>query len=193
MPDDSRWAEVAACDKGADGRFYYGVRTTGVFCRPSCTARTPLRENVVFFDTPDQAISSGFRPCKRCRPDLPDYDPDRELVEKAKEIYAGNLDGPQRCIGQLGVSANHLMRLFKRYEGCTQGQYLARMRIEKAKQLLRESDAKILQIALGSGFESLSNFYKRFKEHAGVTPTRYRSSRVENGKTRHFQGKGTKQ
>lgn len=175
--DDVKWAAVAAHDKNYNGRFYTGVKTTGIFCRPSCNAKTPLRENVVFFGSSNEAIKSGFRPCKKCRPDLQEYNPDRELVENAKDICARNFDDSRSLAGRLGVSPNHLMRLFKRYEGCTLGQYLAKLRIEKAKRLLWESDMNILQVALGCGFESLSNFYKRFREYTGVTPMQYRSMR----------------
>ena len=175
--DRAKWAAVVGCDKDDDGLFVYGVKTTGIFCRPSCAAKAPLRENVLFFDTADDAMNSGFRPCKKCRPDLYKYEPERELVEKAKEACAQSIDDPERLkglISRLGVSPNHLMRLFKQYEGCTRGQYLAKLRIEKAKDLLGSDDANILHVALSCGFESQSNFYKRFKEHTGATPAQYR-------------------
>ncbi len=177
LTDDVRWAAMAACDKTYDGRFVGAVKTTGICCRPSCTARKPLRKNVLFFDTLADALKAGFRPCKRCRPDLLVYEPERELVERAKEAYDLNFDDPERLgdvIKGLSVSPNHLMRLFKQYEGVTRSQYLGRLRITKARELLDAGAADILQVALDCGFESVSNFYKSFKEQTGTTPARYR-------------------
>ncbi len=69
ISDTEKWQAVVNCDKGYDGLFFYGVTTTGIFCRPACRAKTPRRENVVFFGNAEQAIEAGFRPCKKCRPD----------------------------------------------------------------------------------------------------------------------------
>jgi AraC family transcriptional regulator, regulatory protein of adaptative response / methylphosphotriester-DNA alkyltransferase methyltransferase len=181
LTDDDKWAAVTACGTSYDGLFFYGVRTTGVFCRPSCTSKTPLRQNVLFFDAAADAINSGFRPCKKCRPDMPRYEPERALVEKVRDACARSVDDSPRwddLARRLGRSPNHLMRLFKRYEGCTRGQYLAKLRIDTVKRFLLETDMSILEIALCCGFESLSNFYRCFKEQIGVTPARYRGMEV---------------
>jgi len=179
MTDDARWRAVVACDPRADGAFFYAVKTTGIFCRPSCASKTPLRRNVRFFDTPEEAARDGFRPCKRCRPELHEYDPGRELVEQVKlacQRHYADAGTLKRTVVELGVSRNHLMRLFRLHEGCTQTQYLARVQIGNAQKLLRETQDGILEIALASGFASLSSFYKRFRDITGTTPTGWRGS-----------------
>jgi len=177
--DDAKWLAVVACDPRADGSFFYAVKTTGIFCRPSCASRTPLRNNVRFFDTPEEAMRDGFRPCKRCRPELHEYDPGRALVQQVKLACERHYADPgmlKRAVAELGVSRNHLMRLFRQHEGCTQTQYLARLQVGNAQKLLRETQDGILQISLDCGFASLSSFYKRFREITGTTPTVWRGS-----------------
>ncbi|SDM14084.1 Metal binding domain of Ada [Dendrosporobacter quercicolus] len=88
MPtDDEKWEAVRQSDPGYDGVFFYGITTTGIFCRPSCRSRLPLRNNVQFFDSIEQAYAWGLRPCKRCRPDLPEYRPNRDLMEESKNNF----------------------------------------------------------------------------------------------------------
>ncbi|WP_205620056.1 bifunctional transcriptional activator/DNA repair enzyme AdaA [Fundidesulfovibrio putealis] len=184
MTDDARWRAVVACDSRADGAFFYAVKTTGIFCRPSCNSKTPLRRNVRFFGTVDEAVQDGFRPCKRCRPELHDYDPGRDLVGQVKQVYENHyadIRMVKDVLAGLGVSRNHLMRLFRQHEGCTQTQYLVRVQVGNAKMLLRETQDGILEIALASGFASLSSFYKRFREITGTTPTAWRES-LQGGK-----------
>lgn len=179
MTDDARWRAVVACDTRADGAFFYAVKTTGIFCRPSCASKTPLRRNVRFFDSVNEAVQDGFRPCKRCRPELREYDSGRALVGQVKQVYESHYADVRmlkEVVAELGVSRNHLMRLFRQQEGCTQTQYLARVQIGSAQRLLRETSDGILEIALASGFASLSSFYKRFREITGTTPTHYRES-----------------
>ena len=177
--DDARWRAVVACDSCADGAFFYAVKTTGIFCRPSCNSKTPLRRNVRFFGTVVEAVQGGFRPCKRCRPELHKYDPGRELVGQVKlacELHYADAGMLKDVVSGLGVSRNHLMRLFRQHEGCTQTQYLVRVQVENAQKLLYETQDGILDIALACGFASLSSFYKRFREITGTTPTAWRES-----------------
>lgn len=177
LTDDEKWSAAMTCDKRFDGLFFYGVTTTGVFCRPSCTARSPLRKNVRFFRDVSEALHAGFRPCRKCRPDLQEYDPGRDLVEEAKEGLARRVGSSEYSVAQEtlpAVSSNSLRRLFRKYEGCTPSRYEAGLRIEKAKKLLTETDMSILNIALQCGFESLSSFYRRFREHTGKAPGQYR-------------------
>lgn len=86
IQDMEKWQAVASCDSKYDGMFFYGVKTTGIFCRPSCKSRTPIRANVIFFDNVVNAIEAGFRSCKRCCPDKIVFEPDLELVKKVNHI-----------------------------------------------------------------------------------------------------------
>ncbi len=87
MTEEEKWKAALSCDADYDGQFFYGVKTTGIFCRPSCKSKSPKREHVVFFDTAEQARKYGLRPCKRCRPDLLEFQPQKEAAEEIKLIY----------------------------------------------------------------------------------------------------------
>lgn len=183
ISDSEKWQAVVNCDKSYDGLFFYGVRSTGIFCRPSCKAKTPFRKNVSFFDNAASAIDEGFRPCKKCRPDKAVFEPDSELVNKAKGVLDSSYDGTidfNHIAKQLGVSSNHLTRLFKRQIGFTPVQYITGLRVVKAAELLVQADASILEIAYMTGFKSLSYFYKCFKGQTGVTPKEYRKNGGSN-------------
>lgn len=183
LTDDEKWMAVSTCEKRYDGLFYYGVKTTGIFCRPSCRAKTPRKENTVYFENTMEAQAAGFRPCKKCRPECKDYDMDRENAQLAQVQIAKSRFDEQyadtrvvsNTIAELGVSKNHFIHLFKQQTGTTPHQYLLRLRIQQAVFLLSKSDQTILQVALSCGFESLSNFYKCFKEQTGQAPAQYRN------------------
>jgi AraC family transcriptional regulator of adaptative response / methylphosphotriester-DNA alkyltransferase methyltransferase len=179
ISDDEKWEAVINCDKNYDGVFFYGVKTTEIFCRPSCKSKTPMRVNVVFFDDAAKAIESGFRPCKRCCPDEIVFQPDLELIKKAKELFDDNytrhIDLAQ-ISKQLGVSPNHLIKLFKLHCGLTPKQYIIKIRVAKAVKLLEQTHASIVEIAYAAGFKSLSSFYKCFKDQTGYTPSEYKRS-----------------
>lgn len=177
VSENEKWEAIVSCDESYDGLFLYGVKTTGIFCHPSCRAKTPCRSNVVFFNDSADAVDAGFRPCKRCCPDKAAFEPGLELVEKAKDIFDANFDdllGMGELSKQLGVSPNHLARLFHKHFGMSPTKYITRLRVDKASGLLEQTDAGILEIAYISGFKSLSGFYKCFKEHTGLTPREYR-------------------
>jgi len=180
ISDDEKWQAVVSCSKSYDGLFFYGVKTTGILCRPSCRTKTPLRANVVFFDNAANAMAAGFRSCKKCRPDIVVFEPDLELVKKANDIFDANYDNSMdlnHISKQLGVSINHLVRLFKQHSGLTPTHYITKLRVDKAAELLEQEDINILEIAYMTGFKSLSNFYKCFKEQTGHTPNEHRKSR----------------
>ena len=180
--NNEKWQAVLHCDESFDGRFYYGVKTTGVFCRPSCKSKTPLAENVEFFDTPAAAYASGLRPCKRCRPDLAAYDPAHELLGQVKSLYDTDFaDREQLAAGlrQLPVSSHHLIRLFRRQFGLTPTEYLTRLRLGKAVGHLSDPALSILDVACSSGFGSLSRFYACFRKQFGVTPSEYRRQKMQ--------------
>lgn len=177
LKEDEKWQAVVECDECFDGQFFYGVKTTGIFCKPSCKSKTPLRSNVEFFDNGEAASSYGFRPCKRCRPDLLQYNPNIELIEKAKKIYDMYFYDSDKLrieLKKLGISQSHLSRLFQTQYGTTPMEYMNKLRINKAAILLSEANMNILNVANECGFGSLSAFYHRFKKSMGCTPSEYR-------------------
>lgn len=182
ISDNEKWQAVVSCNRSYDGLFFYGVKTTKIFCRPSCKSRTPIRNNVNFFDNATNAIEKGFRPCKRCCPDKVVFQPELDFIKKAEDIFDVdynkqiNLSDVSK---ELGVSINHLIRLFKGYSGVTPMQYITKKRVDKAKELLNQNDLSIIDVAYTTGFKSLSNFYKCFKEHTGYTPIKYKKSSIK--------------
>jgi Adenosine deaminase len=172
-----KWNAVIRGDKACDGLFFYAVKTTGIFCRPSCKAKTPAEKNVLFFDTAHAAIAAGFRPCKLCRPDRTVYDPDADLIASAMDLLRQVYEKPVdfgAIAKQLTISRSHFIRLFKRVAGVTPNRYLTNLRIKGACSLLRQTGAGVLEIAYLSGFQSPANFYRHFKEQTGLTPLEYR-------------------
>lgn len=179
ITEEEKWKAVIGCDKDYDGLFYYGVKTTGIFCRPSCKAKPPLKRNTIFLSSVEDAVSAGFRPCKKCRPDLGgySYEPNKELIKETKKMlnlnYNNQLDF-KRVSKEFGVSSSHLIRLFREYCGLTPNAYIMQMRINNSLKLLEKTNIGILEVAYEVGFKSLSSFYKRFKEQVGCTPKEYR-------------------
>lgn len=176
--DETKWAAVENNDSSFDGKFYYGVKTTGIFCLPSCKSKVPLKKNIVYFDSFHQALSTGFRPCKRCRPDLySTYAPNEELFIEIRNYLNENSDNPQ-CLEGLDtlfcISKFHLIRIFKNRFGKTPREYVQDIRLEAAKKLLVSSDMKIVDIAFNCGFSSYTPFYTNFKSITGMTPEGYR-------------------
>lgn len=179
LTEEEKWKAALECDACYDGRFYYGVKTTGIFCRPSCKSKSPKRENVEFFDTAEQARESGLRPCKRCRPDLLEFYPQRENAEKIKDVYDlyfSDHDRLREELSKLGLSRNRILQLFQNQYEKTPAEYLNALRVVSAKKLLADTSDNILPIALQSGFESLSAFYTQFRRVTGLSPNEYRES-----------------
>ena len=177
LTDQEKWDAVSRNDALYDGNFFYGVKTTGVFCRPSCKSKLPRRENVVFFSGAEDARASGLRPCKRCRPDLLEYQPAADLLEQAKKLVETQFADCNKLaegINRLPVSRIHLVRLFRQNFGVTPAEYANSLRVKKAATCLTDANANVLDIALLSGFGSLSSFYASFKKHFGTTPAEYR-------------------
>src|SRR3954451_17520061 len=141
--DDERWQSVVEHDRRADGQFVYGVRSTGVYCRPSCASRRPRRDRVAFFDTPAAARDAGFRACLRCKPDASAAAPD-PWVEKFRRacLYLSHVEGHPALAAlaaRLGGSPYHLQRNFKRLVGVTPREYAEACRLGKVKRSLREA------------------------------------------------------
>jgi AraC family transcriptional regulator of adaptative response/methylated-DNA-[protein]-cysteine methyltransferase len=175
--DDSLWAKVQARDKQADGAFVYAVRTTGVYCRPSCGAR-PKRTNVAFYATPDAAEADGFRACLRCRPRAASgTDPHTDLMR----AMAGYIDaraeeslGLAHLAEQAGMSTFHFQRTFKAIIGVSAKEYQAAARLRGFKDRLRDGDS-VLGAAIESGYGSTSRVYEQVDGGLGMTPSAYRA------------------
>ncbi len=179
MNDALRYQAILARDRAFDGTFFYSVRTTGVFCKPSCGARPAKRENVAFHRTVDDAIAAGFRPCKRCRPDQVGDTLHAEVVTAACRLIddaiaadrpAPTLDAITR---RVGYSPYHLHRLFKKTTGITPRAYAAGVRANRVRAKLDEA-ATISQAIVAAGYGSSSRFYEHSTERLGMTPTRVR-------------------
>jgi AraC family transcriptional regulator, regulatory protein of adaptative response / methylated-DNA-[protein]-cysteine methyltransferase len=172
--DTERWAAVTQRDSHADGAFFYGVKTTGVFCRPSCASRQPRRENVDFFATPDAARSAGYRDCKRCQPGgLP-----REIEIVKRACAALDADPQQRLtLAQLSdavhVSPFHLQRLFKRVVGVSPRQYQAAQRGAALRDALQRGTG-VTRATVDAGFGSPSRMYESAPAELGMAPSAYR-------------------
>lgn len=182
MKDDEMWEAVRDCDAACDGKFYYGVKTTGIYCRPSCKSKLPKRENVVFFRTREEAEKAGFRPCKRCRQDLLQYDPALELSERIKELVDQHFSDRLklgRDMKGMGVSRKHLTQIFKQQYDITPSEYLMQVRIAAARKLLQDG-ADIPDAAGMARYENLSEFYDHFRRQTGMTPARYRQIFADN-------------
>ncbi len=173
LAEEEMWNAVIRCDAGCDGAFFYAVKTVGVYCRPSCKSRTPLQRNVRYFEAREEAERAGFRPCKRCRPDLLDYAPARELADRTKALMDDLFGERERLSAEmkrLGVSANHLAMVFRQRYGVAPGAYLSKIRADYAKKMLAETDRPIIEIAGDIGFGSLPSFYGFFRKQSGTTP-----------------------
>lgn len=184
MTEQEMWEAVIQNDSSCDGAFFYAVKTTGIYCRPSCKSKPPRRENICFFRTAQEARAAGFRPCKRCRSDLPDYRPMKETAEMIKETMDHAFTGQKTCnrgLREIGLSQRRLVDVFKAEYGMTPKAYFDSLRLNAARQLLLDTDAKVIDIAYQTGFESLAAFYSFFKKKTGKTPNQYRMENMKHG------------
>ena len=175
--DADRWAAVARRDRQADGFFYYAVRTTGIYCRPSCAARRARRENVRFYSTGDEAARAGFRPCRRCRPTEPPGRDKRALaVAHACRLIetADEPPGLDALADSAGLSRFHFHRVFKAITGVTPKAYAAAHRARRVRDELSRS-ATVTDAIYGAGFNSSGRFYATAPGVLGMTPTGFRS------------------
>lgn len=182
--DQQKWEAIQNGDAAFDGVFFYGVRTTGVYCRPSCRSKTPLRKNVEFFETVEEAEKRGFRPCKRCKPDLSEKDRENTKVDQLKNVCDSYFNDRERLsveLEQLDIHQNRVIREFHRQYHTTPSKYINGLRVAKAAVLLLETDKSMLQIASECGFGSVSSFYSLYKARFGRTPTESRSSKLKAG------------
>lgn len=179
LSEEEMYARVLASDAASNGRFFFGVITTGIYCLPSCTARKPLPANIRFFATREDAGHAGLRPCRRCHPDdfARGLDPAVEAVRLlADEVRAapGRFPHVQSLVRRSGYGVTRLFELFHENLGCTPAAFLLQTRLEAARRLLRDGDQPILDVALAVGFHSASAFHHRFKQATGMTPAAFR-------------------
>jgi AraC family transcriptional regulator, regulatory protein of adaptative response / DNA-3-methyladenine glycosylase II len=185
--DDACYRALKARDARFDGRFFTGVTSTGIYCRPVCSVKAPRRENCRFFRHAAQAEHAGFRPCLRCRPELAPHsvvwsvqDASYILAHQAArlldspESWAESAPSMERLASRLGVSERHVRRIFEAQFGVSPLQYLQTRRLHTAKQLLADTNLPITQVALASGFASLRRFNSAFASHYRLNPTQLR-------------------
>ena len=187
LDDAAAYQVITARDARFDGRLFVGVTSTGIYCRPICRVRTPLRKNCRFFDTPAQAEAAAFRPCLKCRPEIAPgadlawttMDASRTLARQAADALDAHADKPEppsvaALAERLGVSDRHLRRIFQTEHGVTPLQYLQTRRLLLAKQLLTDTRLPVAQVALASGFNSLRRFNAAFAASYRMSPSRLR-------------------
>jgi AraC family transcriptional regulator of adaptative response/methylated-DNA-[protein]-cysteine methyltransferase len=175
--DDERWEAVKRRDRRADGRFYYSVLTTGVYCRPSCAARLPRRENVRFHATPADAEKAGFRPCKRCRPNEAALaERQAALIARACRMIeeADEMPHLDTLAKAAGMSRFHFHRLFKATTGVTPKAYGDAHRAQRVREGLTKADT-VTDAIYGAGYNSSGRFYAAAANVLGMTPTSYRA------------------
>ena len=177
IEDDPRWARVLGRDKEADGTFFYSVATTGVFCKPSCPSRAANPRNVRFHATLADCRASGFRPCKRCRPEQGGAD--AVVADRVKRV-CGMIEAAEEppSLAEMakvaGVSAHHFHRMFKAATGVTPGGYVAARRAARVRDALATSRTVTAAIH-DAGFNSSGRFYEASDALLGMTPTDLRA------------------
>lgn len=175
--DESFWRAVLDRDSRFDGRIFFGVRSTGIYCRPSCPARRPRREQVVFFRIPEAAERAGFRSCRRCQPrNATTFDPQVEMVRRACDYIEGHADELPTLddlSAHTGVSPYHLQRVFKRIAGITPRQYAEAFRLDQFKAGVKKG-ATVAGAMYDAGYGSSSRLYERAPARLGMTPAEYR-------------------
>lgn len=178
--NDQRWEALVRRDPQSDGAFFYAVKTTGVYCRPICSARLPKRGNVEFFPGWADAERAGYRACRRCRPQQPTH-PSlvSEAMARACRIIAEAEESPslQDLASAAGFSPFHFQRLFKRAVGVTPKAYAVACRARRFKENLRE-DRTVTRAMYEAGFGSSSRCYEKAATHLGMTPSQYRQGGV---------------
>ncbi|QGQ94304.1 methylphosphotriester-DNA--protein-cysteine methyltransferase family protein [Paenibacillus psychroresistens] len=172
------WHAIATNNPIFDGKIYYGVQTTRIFCRPSCKSRIPLKEHVHIFNHIDQALAENFRPCKRCKPDglkQPNEEWITQIIEWIEAHYMETLT-LDKLAELFHGSPYHLHRTFKRIKGLTPSEYIQKIRMEKAMQLLKTTQQNVMEIGVAVGIPNAAHFATLFQKNAGLSPSKYRHS-----------------
>ncbi len=175
--DTQRWSAVQRRDRAADGRFFYSVSTTGIFCRPSCPSRHALRQHVSFHDTAAAAQQAGFRPCLRCQPTGASLQQRHaDAAVRACRIIESADTPPtlEELAHAVGLSPHHLHRVFRAAVGATPRQYAAAHRTRRVQSSLRREDT-VTDAIFEAGYRTTSRFYSHAGDALGMTPSTYRS------------------
>lgn len=180
-----RWRAVTTRASSADGHFFYGVRTTGVYCRPSCAARKPRRENVEFFATHEAARQAGYRACKRCRPDASvDEEKATAMLVKACRLLTTDEAAQTRDVARaIGLSNSYFQRSFKKQLGITPQQYRRRVLAERGRDALARTGS-VTESVYEAGYASSSRFYDGVAQELGMRPST--ASAGAAGQTIHY-------
>ena len=177
---DQQWEAVLSRDPREDGKFVFAVSSTGVYCRPSCPSKRPRRENVRFFQQPDQAERAGYRACLRCRPRAIGGNPQMEMVKAVCRYMEQHLDEPitlSRLGKEFHQSPFHLQRTFKSVLGITPRAYTDSCRLNHLKSNLRAGHS-VTRAMYDAGYSSSSRLYERTASQLGMTPDKYRRGAV---------------
>lgn len=172
MDDATAWAAVLRRDRSFDGQFVTGVLTTGIYCRPSCAARHPARQNVRFFAEGSAAAAAGLRACLRCKPD--DLARDEVAVRSAIDLLSGEAPPPLAELAEaVGYAPHHFQRVFKRATGVSPAQYARGLRAQRAETAL-EKEARVTDAIYDAGYSGPSRFYDDASARLGMTPSAWR-------------------
>ena len=183
---DTAWAAFMRRDRRWDGRVIGAVKTTGIYCKPSCPAKRPKREHVEFFATGDEARVAGYRACLRCKPD--EVGRDREAVVNAVKIIERAEEPPSlaELAGAVGYAPHHFQRIFKRDLGVSPAEYARGLRTRRAEAALKDN-GRITDAVYDAGYSGPSGFYSDAKERLGMTPSAWRDGgRGETIRWTHF-------
>src|SRR5690242_11391957 len=173
LDPDTAWTAFMRRDRRWDGRIIGAVHTTGIYCKPSCPARRPRRENVTFYSTVEEARAAGFRPCLRCKPD--EVGRDREAVARAVKLIeqAEEPLGLAELAEAVGYAPHHFQRIFKRDLGVSPAEYARGLRNQRTQQALK-ANGRVTDAVYDAGYQSPSGFYSDAKERLGMTPSAWR-------------------
>lgn len=177
LENDPRWQAVCARDRAFDGRFFFAVRSTGIYCRPSCPARRPRPQNVVFHASAAEAAAAGFRACRKCHPDRPQqWALNSQIVTEICRMLEASETIPKldELARKSGFSTYHFHRLFKAATGLTPRQYALEHRAQRVRDGLANG-ASVTSTIHGSGYSSASRFYESTDDMLGMTPSAYRA------------------
>ena len=186
LDPDTAWAAFMRRDRRWDGRIIGAVTTTGIYCKPSCPARRPRREHVIFYSSVEEARAAGFRSCMRCKPD--EVGRDREAVAAAVKLIEQAEDAPtlEQLAAAVGYAPHHFQRIFKRDLGVSPAEYARALRNRRAEAALK-ANGRVTDAVYDAGYSGPSGFYSDAKERLGMTPSAWRDGgRGETIRWTHF-------